>query len=206
MASKSPPRRSVFINPADDPPNATIAEVTQPQAVLEKLRLADPKVNRRPWDERHRFTQVSYRGFPNGLLEQLRQLASKMNVSLDDIARALLEYGIGAVWSGGLQLKPVEKGLRMTLFPQEERPRRKTSSGKASKAARRSAPRWQKVVTFRGIPPSLQGSIRELAKEQSVPVGELAATLIQHGLSAYQQGKLILQPLPKTERHSLFEE
>lgn len=206
MAAKPPLRRSVFANPASDSTDPITVEITQPQAVLEKLRLADPKVNRRPWDERHRSTQVSYRGFPNGLLEQLRQLAAEMNVSLDDVARAFLEYGIGVVYSGALQLKPVGKGLRMTLFPQEDSPCRIAVSRKTAKASHRAKPRWQKVVTFRGMPPSLQASIRELATEQGVPVGELAAALIQHGLSAYKQGKLILQPAPKTERNSLFEE
>ena len=54
-----------------------------------------------------------------------------------------------------------------------------------------------KVTGYRGIPPELNNSLKALAAELSVPVGDVARAFLEHGLDAYKRGELALAPRPR---------
>lgn len=60
------------------------------------------------------------------------------------------------------------------------------------------------VVSYRGIPIELQATIKEIAQRLHVSPGEVARAFLEHGLDAYMQGQLTLQPTPTAERLTLF--
>jgi len=62
---------------------------------------------------------VTFRGIPPRLNDELKTVASELGVTVGDLARAFLEYGLEAYRSGELELHahPVRK--RFTLFPGE---------------------------------------------------------------------------------------
>ena len=57
----------------------------------------------------------------------------------------------------------------------------------------------QKVV-YRGVEPKLAVKVNSIAGELGVPAGEVARTLIEHALRAYERGDLDLYPRPDPER------
>jgi hypothetical protein len=59
-------------------------------------------------------------------------------------------------------------------------------------------------VAYRGIPRKLHESLKEIADDLGVPVGEVARALLEYGLEACRKGDLVLQPKPVTGRYSLF--
>lgn len=60
------------------------------------------------------------------------------------------------------------------------------------------------VVTYRGIPPDVQGQIQRIANELGVPVGEVARRFLEFGIEAYQAGDLPLQPVFAAYRRTLY--
>jgi len=96
----------------------------------------------------------------------------------------------------------------MTLFPKErakgwqetndaprEIPARKK---KQTKQAKRVYP----SVSYR-LPEKVHDDICGLAMDLDVPLGEVVSFLLQHGLDAYRNGKLSLQPQPLTVKMTL---
>lgn len=61
-------------------------------------------------------------------------------------------------------------------------------------------------VAYRGIPRELHESIKEIADDLGVPVGEVARAFLEYGLEACRRGDLVLQPKPVTGKFSLFPE
>ena len=51
-----------------------------------------------------------------------------------------------------------------------------------------------KVTGYRGIPPELNEKVKAIARQFSVPTGEVARAFLEHGLKAYEQGELSLTP------------
>ena len=60
------------------------------------------------------------------------------------------------------------------------------------------------VVSYRGIPKQLHQEITKIAAEQEVPVGEVARALLEYALRAYQEGRLELNPAPRSGKLTLF--
>ncbi len=77
----------------------------------------------RDWEreQRDRGIVATYRGIPSGLHEEVKKIASEMNVSVGDVARAFLEYALAAYEAGDLVLEPAFKitaGVNnFTLYP-----------------------------------------------------------------------------------------
>ena len=70
---------------------------------------------------------------------------------------------------------------------------------------------WEKgkntvTVTYRGIPPELNGQVRQLAETLGVPAGEIVRAFIERGLQAYEQGDLMLQPHLRIGKMTLYPE
>jgi len=62
------------------------------------------------------------------------------------------------------------------------------------------------VVTYRGIPAELQARVKEIAKENGVPIGELARSFLEYALAAYESGDLELAPVEIVKKRTLYPE
>jgi len=61
--------------------------------------------------------------------------------------------------------------------------------------------RTQHRVTYRGIPPELNDTLKTIAAKMSVPVGDVVRAFLEHGLEAYECGELVLAPRPRFSAH-----
>ena len=193
-----------------------------PTADLKKKRL-------RKWEQIHRFETVTYRGIPRQVVEQIIEIAQSLSVPRDEVVRAFLEYGVKLYRTKKLSLFAYPKAQRMTLFPEGGQgnlvlPSQKNTESelvvgsiscsrkeingiqkKKSKKGQDTIPNWEMRVTFR-IPALLKEDVRAIAREHTLPVGEVVWFFVMEGVKAYQNGNLHLQPSPKTIGKTLFQE
>lgn len=76
----------------------------------------------REWERIQRagsIKAVTYRHIPEELRDRLKEIAEQHLVRVDDEARAFLEYALGAFQAGELQLNPILKTGKFTLFPEK---------------------------------------------------------------------------------------
>ena len=196
---------------------------------LDLIPTAQPRKKRsRKWEQAHRAETVTYRGVPREYQEWIEELSDSLSVPRDEVVRALLEFGVQQYRCGQLQIYAYPKAQRMTLFPEGEKttilhPPSKESRGwlneafpvaarkergvkkKKGKKDLAAAPRWVVRVTYR-IPSILKEDIRTLAREYTVPVGEVVWFFIELALKAFRDGRLSLQPVPKKVGKTLFHE
>jgi hypothetical protein len=69
--------------------------------------------------------------------------------------------------------------------------------------------KWEKehqaeIATYRGIPVETHLVLVQLADTLSVPIDEVARTLLEYSLNQYRTGSLQLHPHPKSQRMTLF--
>ncbi len=230
------PRRDAFTDLRDPlpltdgeenkPQDSTIL-MRQP---LDLIPTADLKKKRlRKWEEIHRFETVTYRGIPRQVVEQMVEIAQRLTVPRDEVVRAFLEYGVKLYRTKKISLFAYPKAQRMTLFPEGGQgvpvlpsqdskdqnwlsetfpvPDKKstTTKKKKSKKEQDTIPHWEMRVTFR-IPALLKEDVRAIAREHTLPVGEVVWFFVMEGTKAYQNGNLHLQPSPKTIGKTLFQE
>jgi hypothetical protein len=62
---------------------------------------------------------ASYRGIPPELHEALKEIAAELEVTVGEVARVFLEYGLKAYEAGDLALDPKPLPSKFTLFPPE---------------------------------------------------------------------------------------
>lgn len=197
---------------------------------LDLIPTADLKKKRsRKWEHVHRFETVTYRGIPQQVVEQIIEIAESLSVPRDEVVRAFLEYGVDLYRTKKLSLIAYPKAQRMTLFPEGDQgnsvlpsqkikdqnwlseafpvPKKKSmaSKKKKSKKGQDTIPNWEMRVTFR-IPALLKEDVRAIAREHTLPVGEVVWFFVMEGLKASQNGNLQLQPSPKTIGKTLFQE
>ena len=191
------------------PPQAT--------SVVEQLRVAEVKERSRNWEKRTVNKPATFRGVPPKLHQALKDIAADLQVSVDDVARAFLEFGWQCCQRGEITLQPRLSNQRLTLFPQGDswggaqkpgwvervwgtHPPEKT---KASSRKRKSEDdevkswRWPKV-SYRGLPEELRQAIHQLHEQYHVPVGEVVTLFLGHALEAYESGRLALTPQPRS--------
>ena len=79
-----------------------------------------PAKRNRGWEKLHR--PYRYVNVPLELREQVVALAEHLEVTADEVARALIEYGIECVDEESLHLRtrPNPRGRKLTLFPREQ--------------------------------------------------------------------------------------
>lgn len=205
------PRKDMLTDTAAD---------TLPSEFAEKIPLADtaggwnrhgrrPAKRNRTWEKKHR--PYRYVNIPVEVREQVLALAGNLNMTADEVARACLEYGLECVDDETMQLqtRPNPVGHKMTLFPRDQARKWKEANGprKEIPTRRRSNPRREKkihpAVSYR-FPKKLHDNLCGLAMELDVPVGEVVAFLLRHGLEAYQNGELNFQPAPLSVKMTLF--
>ena len=81
---------------------------------------------------------------------------------------------------------------------------RRPSRAKRNREWERQVREKQGVVTYRGIPPRLNESLKEIARDLGVPVGEVARAFLEYGLEACRKGDLVLKPEAVADKYSLF--
>lgn len=184
---------------------APIVSSAAPLSVVEQLHYAEPK-SAPPSQQRRRINQVSYRGFPDVLKQAIHEATQELLVSTDEFVLALLEYALGKYQAGKLPIDPQPTRIKMTLFPTDPKPVSTGIQNKKPKAKKIEPPRWATVVTFRGIPPVVRGAVKDIGAENDIPIGEVAAFLIDHALRAFRSGELVLHPVPKPGAKTLYKE
>jgi hypothetical protein len=187
--------------------------VVSPKTVVEQLRVAAERKRNRSWETENRSFLI--RGVPPKLTTAIKEIAVVLNVRTDDVARAFFEFGLECHQKGEINLTPVLSNQRLTLFPQSgnswqrkaqpgwvekildfQPPAKPDRKGKtAHKSNQEKAWRWQ--VSYRGIPDEVKTTLRHLHQRHSVPLGEVATSLLGHSLEAYQTGRLALVPQPR---------
>jgi hypothetical protein len=227
-------RRDAFTGLRDPNPITEVEEDQQqestmiPQQPLDLIPTADLRKKRsRKWEQEHRLETVTYRGIPRQVMELIINDSQSLSVPRDEVVRAFLEYGVGAYRNGTLKLFAYPKAQRMTLYPEgytgntilpTQKPTNqkwladafpipeKKAGGTKKKKSRKdqeAIPQWEIRATFR-IPALLKEEVRSIAREHTLPVGEVVCFFVMEGSQAFHNGSLILQPSPKTIGKTLF--
>jgi hypothetical protein len=212
---ESPPRESAGQHGWDTQP-VLAGEQQLPEAipVVEQLRVAEKKSRDRKWEKQPENRPMLFRGIPPGLRSAIKEIAISLNVRVDDVARAFLEFGLQCYRKGEIQVQPVLSDGQRTLFParddswgrnslpgwyekvwEQQSPQNKARRNNNAGGIREKTWKWQ--VSYRGIPGSLQAEIRQIRTEKDVPLGEVATLFLGHALEAFQNGRLVLNPQPK---------
>jgi hypothetical protein len=196
---------------------------------LDLIPIADLRKKRsRKWEQVHRFETVTYRGIPRQVVEQIIEIAQSLSVPRDEVVRAFLEYGVELYRTRKLSLFAYPKSQRMTLFPEGGQgipvlpsknikdqnwlseafpvPEKKSTATKKGKSKKNqdTIPHWEMRVTFR-IPALLKENVRAIARDHTLPVGEVVWFFVMEGAKAFQNGNLNLLPSPKTIGKTLFQ-
>lgn len=210
-------------NPGRDEPAAVgwgaekpLAAPPPPPAVpvVEQLRLVEKKTRERKWEQQPANRPMLFRRVPPPLRAAIKEIAGSLEVRVDDVARAFLEFGLQCYEKGEIQVRPVLSEGRLTLFPKpgaaweknalpgwyeklwgQQPPAKKPR--KAHKANPGQEKPWKWQVSYRGIPPELQAALRGIHQTKSVPLGEVATLFLGHALDAYLTGRLVLNPQPR---------
>jgi hypothetical protein len=199
---------------AEDPSATPETQSPKPGRPLDFIPTAVPRKRRdRTWEKTHQDQVATYRGIPPEVREGLICLAGMLNVSLDEVARAFLEYGIAKYQNGAIHLNPYPKAQRMTLFATPENGKRSLDQGwlkaefsrvKKTRKKKTEEPKpWEHRVSFR-IPRDIKERVKSIADDHSVPIGEVVHYFLNAGLEAFQAGSLILDPQPKNIGNTLF--
>jgi hypothetical protein len=186
-----------------------------PQSVVEQLRVAAEKKRDRTWEQQALNRPMLFRRVPPDLREAVKEIAGDLQVRVDDVARAFLEFGLQCYYRGEIYIQPTLQEGRLTLFPKgsiqpgknllsgwveqiqnQQPPARPTRKRRQANANPEKPWKWQ--VSYRGIPVEIQSQLRALHQEKAVPLGEIATLLLAYSLDAYQRGRLVLHPQPRT--------
>jgi len=162
-----------------------------------------PAKRNRKWEKEHRpyrYVNVSVE-----LREQVLALAEHLEVTVDEVARAFIEYGIECVDEEKLHLRaqPNPHGRKMTLYPKERaKGWHETNNVPKEIPARKKkhmsqAKKVYPAVSYR-LPKKAHDDICRLAMDLDVPLGDVVSFLLQYGLDAYRSGKLSFKPHPLT--------
>lgn len=194
-------------SPGEQPPLEAIP-------VVEQLRVAEKKSRDRKWERQPENRAMLFRGIPPGLRTAIKEIAISLNVRVDDVARAFLEFGLQCYRKGEIQVQPVLSDGQRTLFParddswgrnslpgwyekvwEQQSPQNKARRNNNTGGSREKTWKWQ--ASYRGIPVPIQAEIRQIRTDKDVPLGEIATLFLGHALEAFRNGRLVLNPQPK---------
>ena len=227
-------RRDAFTGLRDPNPMIEVEEDQhQPTTILQRQPLdliptADLRKKRsRKWEQEHRLETATYRGIPRQVVDLIIKDAQSLSVPRDEVFRAYLEYGARLYRNGEIKLLAYPKAQRMTLYSEAnegnttlhaQKPTNhkwltdafpvpeKEAGGIKKKKTRKdqeAIPQWEVRATFR-IPALLKEEVRSIAREHTLPVGEVVCFFAIEGSQAFHNGSLVLQPSPKTIGKTLF--
>ena len=199
-----------------------------PRQPLDLIPTADLRKKRsRKWEQVHRLETVTYRGIPQHVVDLIIKDAQSLSVPRDEVIRAFLEYGARLYRNGEIKLLAYPKAQRMTLYSEGDKgstilpvqkptnhkwladafpvPDKKAGGAKKKnfRKDQKAVPQWVVRATFR-IPALLKEEVRSIAREHTLPVGEVVCFFVMEGSQAFHNGSLVLQPSPKTIGKTLF--
>ena len=199
-----------------------------PRQPLDLIPTADFRKKRsRKWEQVHRLETVTYRGIPQQVVNLIIKDAQSLSVPRDEVVRAFLEYGARLYRNGEIKLLAYPKAQRMTLYSEANEgstiypaqkpanhkwladafpvPDKKAGGAKKKNIRKdqKAVPQWEVRATFR-IPALLKEEVRSIAREHTLPVGEIVCFFVMEGSQAFHNGSLVLQPSPKTIGKTLF--
>jgi len=214
-----------MIEVEDDQKQATTMLHRQP---LDLIPTADLRKKRsRKWEQEHRLETATYRGIHRQVVDLIIKDAQSLSVPRNEVFRAFLEYGARLYRNGEIQLIAYPKAQRMTLYSEGDEgstilpaqkpinhkwladafpvPEKKAGGIKKKKTRKdqEAIPQWEIRATFR-IPALLKEEVRSIAREHTLPVGEVVCFFVMEGSQAFHNGSLVLQPSPKTIGKTLF--
>ena len=227
-------RRDAFTGLRDPNPMIEVEEDQhQPTTMLQRQPLdliptADLRKKRsRKWEQEHRLETATYRGILRQVVDLIIKDAQSLSVPRDEVFRAFLEYGARLYRNGEIKLLAYPKAQRMTLYSEVDKgstilpaqkptnhkwladafpvPEKKIggTQKKKSKKDQEAIPQWEIRATFR-IPILLKEEVRSIAREHTLPVGEVVCFFVMEGSQAFHNGCLVLQPSPRTIGKTLF--
>jgi len=227
-------RRDAFTGLRDPNPITEVEEDQKqestmiPRQPLDLIPTADLRKKRsRKWEQVHRLETVTYRGIPRQVVDLIIKDAQSLSVPRDEVVRAFLEYGARLYHNGEIKLLAYPKAQRMTLYSEGNEggtilpaqkpanhkwladafpvPDKKAGGAKKKnfRKDQKAVPQWEVRATFR-IPDLLKEEVRSIAREHTLPVGEVVCFFVIEGSQAFRNGSLILQPSPKTIGKTLF--
>lgn len=227
-------RKSIWDTPEPSADETTEKLLSDPSAapsvrlatpVIEQLRVAEVKQRDRSWEKMTTNRPTTYRGVPPKLQAAIREIAADLQVNMDDVGRAFLEFGMQCYRQGEIRMTAVLSNQRLTLFPAADAwgskprpgwfeqvwdaqpPEPGTKQRTRRKADGNTTKPWQwPRVSYRGLPDDLKAAIQELHQQHSVPAGEVVTLLLGHALEAYQNGRLVLNPQPRSGSSLTFSE
>jgi len=181
--------------------------------VIEQLRVAESKQRDRSWEKKVANHPTTYRGVPPKLQAAIKEIAADLQVNVDDVGRAFLEFGMLCYQQGEIRITAVLSNQRLTLFPaadawgskphpgwfeqvwdaQTPKPGLRQCNRRKVDAGATKPWQWPRV-SYRGLPHGLKVAIQELHQQHHVPAGEVVTLLLGHALEAYQNGRLVLNP------------
>ncbi len=185
------------------------------------------KKRNRGWEMTRRAETTTYRGVPMEYHRWLTTIAENLSVPRDEVVRKFLEYGIAEYQSGRLLFYTRPKAQRMTLFPKDGKnvktsttatsqrvwlnqtfppvnPNAKRACNQKGRDQSSPDPHWKSRVTYR-IPVDVKHTIRSIAEEHTLPVGEVVWYFFEQAKKAMQKGKLDLNAAPKFSGQTLFD-
>jgi len=163
------------------------------------LPTAEKAARNRLWERRN--PAATYRGLPPELHARLKTTAEGLEVTLDDVARAFLEFGLWCFGQGELRIEPV-LNQKLTLFPPGKRGwyengNTPTPPGRKKKKQAEPPRAWRYPRVSYRLPEAIRGELDTLRRQNHVPVGEVLTLLFSHAVAAYESGRLVLQPQPR---------
>ena len=227
-------RRDAFTGLRDSIPMIEVEEDQQQATTmlhrqpLDLIPTADLRKKRsRKWEQEHRLETATYRGIPQQVVDLIIKDAQSLSVPRDEVVRAFLEYGARLYHNGEIKLLAYPKAQRMTLYAEGNEgntifpvqtsanhkwlaeafpvPEKKAGGTKKKKSRKdqEAIPQWEIRVTFR-IPALLKEEVRSIAREHTLPVGEVVCFFVMEGSQAFHNGSLVLLPSPKIIGKTLF--
>lgn len=193
-------RQSAFRNAQFAREDVPEADVSESDLHLTWLQTAEKTTRTRTWEKTHRAT--TYRGVPPQLHARVKELSGELAVNLDDVARAFLEFGLACYQRGELRIEPV-LNLKLTLFPKGQRSWYENSQAPTPPVRNKKKPKkenhkpWRLPRVSYRLPASIRQQVDEIRQEKNVPAGEVVTLFLSHALEAYENGRLILQPIPR---------
>lgn len=194
-------RQSAFRNAQFTREDLPEAEVNESDLHLTWLQTAEKTPRTRTWEKANRA--VTYRGVPPQLHGRIKALSGELGVNLDDVARAFLEFGLACYQRGELRIEPV-LNLKLTLFPKgkrgwyenQQKPAPPPPTPRKTKAKPDPHKPWRLPRVSYRLPDAIRQQVDEVRQQKNVPVGEVVTLFFAHALEAYENGRLILQPIP----------
>lgn len=202
MGKKDVPRRNPLETPPDDEQSSmwrtVLSQISDPERIEEARKLTTKERNRE-WEKANRSR--CYRGVPENIRQQVKEIAESLNVPADEVARAFIEYSLVCLTRGTLTIEgiPSQRRIKMTLYAYgagwaengwTPQPPKRSGRKKDEPPAL-----WREAAYYR-IPDDLHEQVKQIAG-MKYPVGEVVAVLLKHGIENYQRGTLVLMPQPR---------